>query len=111
MLNIINNLTQGIYDSVPFTTLYLHDMDKNLDLIHGIIDAMPKSLINVTLINVTYVAEDYKAIVNLIFNVTNLSAKDLVYDLYNQVFDVTGINSYTQRVIGNHTYLTCEIQF
>ena len=106
MLNFINNLTQGIYNSVPFTTLYLPDMDENLDIIHRIIDTMPKSLINVT-----YVAEDYKAILNLIFNATNLSAKDLVYDLYNKVFDVTGIDSYTQRVLGNHTYLTCEIQF
>lgn len=105
MLNI-NNLTQGIYDSVPFTTLHLPDMDENLDLIHGIIDAMPKSLINVT-----YIAEDDKAIVNLIFNATNLSAKDLVQDLYNKVFDVTGIDSYTLRVLGSHTYLTCEILF
>ena len=101
-----NNFTQGIYDSVPFTTLNLPDMDENRDTIHGIIDAMPKSLINVT-----YIAEDDKAIVNLIFNATNLSAKDLVYDLYNKVFDVTGIDSYTKRVLGSHTYLTCEISF
>ena len=101
-----NHFSQGIYDSVPFTTINLPDLDENLDLIHGIIDAMPKSLINVT-----YIAEDDKAIVNLIFNATNLSAKDLVQDLYNKVFDVTGIHSYTYRVIGNHTYLTCEILF
>ena len=106
MLNIINDLTQGIYNSVPFTTLHLPDMDDNISLIYGIIDAMPKSLINVT-----YIAEDDKAIVNLIFNATNLSAKDLVYDLYNKVFDVTGIDSYTKRVLGSHTYLTCEILF
>ena len=105
MLNI-NDLTQGIYNSVPFTTLHLPDMDDNIFIIHGIIDAMPKSLINVT-----YIAEDDKAIINLIFNATNLSAKDLVQELYNQVFDVTGIDSHTSRVIGNHTYLTCEIPF
>lgn len=103
MLNI-NNLTQGIYDSVPFTTLHLPDMDENIYTIHGIIDAMPKSLINVT-----YIAEDDKAIVNLIFNATNLSAKDLVQDLYNKVFPECGIDSYTKRVLGTHTYLTCEI--
>ena len=101
-----NHFSQGIYDSVPFTTINLPDMDENLDTIHGIIDAMPKSLINVT-----YIAEDDKAIVKLIFQATNLSAKDLVQELYNQVFDVTGIDSYTQRVLGNHTYLTCEIPF
>lgn len=101
-----NNFTQGIYDSVPFTTLNLPDMDENRYTIHGIIDAMPKSLINVT-----YIAEDDKAIVNLIFNATNLIAKDLVQALYNKVFDATGIDSYTLRVIGSHTYLTCEISF
>lgn len=105
MINF-NKFTQGIYDSVLYTTIDLPDMKDNIFLIHGIIDAMPKSLINVT-----YIAEDNMAIINLIFQATNLSAKDLVYALYNQVFDVTGIDSYISRVIGTHTYLTCEIPF
>ena len=99
-----NQFTQGVYDSVPFTTINLPDMDENIYTIHGIIDAMPKSLINVT-----YIAEDDRAIVNLIFNANNLSTEDLVQDLYHKVFPECGVDSYTKRVLGNHTYLTCEI--
>lgn len=99
-----NNFTQGIYDSVPFTTINLPNTYENQDTIHGIIDAMPKSLINVT-----YIAEDAKAIINLIFNAQNLITKDLSLDLVAKVFPEGSLDSYTKRVVGDHTYLTCEI--
>lgn len=100
-----NNFTQGLYDSVPYATFYLPGMDDGMDLVHSIIDALPKSLINVT-----YIAEeDNKAVINLIFNARNLIAKDLSSDLVAKVFPEGSLDSYTKRVVGNHTYLTCEI--
>ena len=103
-MNNFNNFTQGIYDSVPFTTINLPNTDENQSTLHGIIDAMPKSLINVT-----YIAEDNKAVINLIFNARNLITKDLSLDLVAKVFPEGSLDSYTKRVIGDHTYLTCEI--
>ena len=100
-----NKFTQGIYDSVPFTTINFPDMDENQSTIHLIIDSVPKSLVHLT-----YIAEeDDKAVIDLIFNARNLITKDLSSDLVAKVFPEGSLDSYTKRVVGNHTYLTCEI--
>lgn len=106
MINF-NRFTQGIYDAVPYTTICLPDDEGNRKLIQDFIDALPKSLISLT-----YVAQEDKGILNLIFNAPaqNIDAREITRAIYNQVPEC-GVDTYTQRVIGDHTFYTCEIPF
>ena len=97
---------QGSYNSVPWTSINLPDTEGSRKLIHDIIEDLPKSLISLT-----YVAQEDKGILNLIFHTPayNIDAREMITRaIHNQVPEC-GIDTYTQRVIGDHTYYTCEI--
>ena len=78
----------------------------NVKIIYDLIDIRP-----LTMDSLTYIAEDDKAIITMSFHETNIIVKDLAQVIKDEVFPECGVDSYTKRVVGDHTIAIFEIPF